>query len=450
MLRNTPKRWLATALSALAAIAIAAALFGSLVGSLAPAAAQTSAAPLRGTVYIWNDGLLQRAPQTAVSTGLAQARTDEHGRFEFPADQRSGRIMAVKPGFDVVRREVYGDTVAIVLRQLVVRGVFVSFNQLPQTRIQTWLRDLVERDLINAIVMDIKEESGRVVQFASTEMTDQIGATSPADGVAEFLAELGELGVYRIGRIVTFLDSRYTAWHPQNALKHINGYSFIDGMGLRWSSPFSPEARRYNIDIAVAAAEHVDEVQFDYVRLPYEDGLAERAIYASMGREAAINALAEEAAEALHLAGAAVSFDVFGVIAISEDDQGIGQSIRSLSRHLDYISPMLYPSGWGEWSFGLRYPPSQPGPVIRYSMQATLARLAEGSHAEVRPWLQDFTDYQEQHVYYGPAQVLAQVRETAANGGYGFMLWDTRLSYQEAALEAALELTWTPRWSAGS
>ena len=441
-LRNGKMRWAAPALLALAIVALA-------LGLAAPAAAQTARlAPLRGTVYLWADGQLQRVPRVAVSTGLAQTRTDERGRFEFAANQRSGRIMAVKPGFDVVRRDVYGDNVTIVLREIVARGLFVSFTQAPQAGVQRWILDLVERDLINAVVIDIKEEAGLVVNFAGTETTDAIGATAEPNGMAEFLQQLGELGVYRIGRIVTFMDSYYTAWHPQDTLQHIHGYRFVDGGGNRWSSPFSPDARRYNIEIGVAAAPYVDEVQFDYVRLPYEDGLAARAIYASVGREAAINAFAEDAAEALHLAGAAVSFDLFGIIAVSVDDAGLGQSIGSLSRHLDYISPMLYPSGWSRGSFGLSYPPSQPGLVIRRSMAATMARLAEDSHAEVRPWLQDFTDYQERHVWYGPAQVRSQIVEAAAAGGYGFMLWDARRQYQESALEGAADLAWTPRWAA--
>lgn len=416
-------------------------------GLAAPAAAQTTAAPLRGAVYAWDNGRLLRVPQVAVSTGLAQTRSDAEGRFEFAANQRSGRIMAVKPGFDVVRRDVYGDYTIIVLRELIARAVFVGFTQSPDPRVQDWIRDLIERDLINAVVIDIKDESGNVAHFAATPAADAIGATKPENGMSAFLSELGELGVYRIGRVVTFLDSRYTGAHPNNALRHVNGNSFRDGGGQRWSSPFSSEARRYNVEIGAAAAAHVDEVQYDYVRLPYENGLAERFTYNARQRVAAIDTFAEEAAEAVHLAGAAISFDVFGIIAISVDDQGIGQSYRSLSEHLDYLSPMLYPSGWNAGQFGLTYPPGQPGLVIRYSMAATLEKIAEGSHVEVRPWLQDFTDYGPRRVFYGIGQVRDQIREAAANGGYGFMLWDTRLEYQETALETTSDLVWSPRWA---
>ena len=431
----------AAVLGALALLLIVAA-----IGWSAPAAAQQG--PLRGAIYAWTDGELRPVPDAAVSTGLAQVRTDADGQFQFAADERSGRLSAIKPGFDVVRRDVYGDQVAIVLRELVVRAVFIPFARSHESPVQDWIRDLVERDLINAVVIDIKNESGRVNHFAATAATDAIEATMPDDGMADFLAELGEMGVYRIGRIVTFWDNHYAVRHPQQALQHINGFLFRDGTGNGWASPFSPAARRYNVEIGVAAARHVDEVQYDYVRLPYESGLAERAIHAAMGREAAINTFAEEAATALHLAGAALSFDVFGAVSVSKDDEGIGQSLRSLSQHLDYLSPMLYPSGWAAGSFGLSYPAAHPGLVIRHSMDATMARIAAESDVEVRPWLQDFSDYAGRGVFYSARHVQDQIVEAAERGGYGFMLWDKSLEYQEAALELPDDLVWSPRWAA--
>lgn len=410
--------------------------------------AQTDAgmdSPLRGTVFAWSSSGLQRVEQASVSTGLAHQRTDETGRFEFAADERSGWLAVVKPGYDVVRRTVYGDSLTIVLRELVVRAVFVPFEQSGLSATQDWLRSLVQRDLINAIVFDIKEEAGRVAALASTPATEAIGATRREDGTAAFLEELGRIGIYRIGRVVTFLDDTYAGAYPSRALGHVNGKVFRDGMGLRWSSPFSAEVRRYNVDIGVSAAQLFDEIQYDYVRLPYENGLAERAQNSAAQREAAINTFAAEAAEALHMAGAAISFDVFGVIAVSSDDSGIGQSLYGLSQHLDYLSPMLYPSGWSPGEFGLSYPPQHPGTVIQRSMDAAMSRLAPGSNTEVRPWLQDFTDYQARKLWYGVSQVSEQIQQTAATGGYGFMLWDPSLQYQVGALELTQTLDWSLR-----
>ena len=143
--------------------------------------------------------------------------------------------------------------------------------------------------------------------IASTPTTERINAVRNGESVAAFLDELDDKGVYRIGRVVTFLDNTYPRWFRDNALHNLGGGLFFDSMGVTWSSAYSPRgARSYNVEIGVAAAAYVDEIQYDYVRLPYESGLLQR--YGEADRVAAINRFAREASEALHLAGLAVSF----------------------------------------------------------------------------------------------------------------------------------------------
>ena len=45
-----------------------------------------------------------------------------------------------------------------------------------------------------------------------------------------------------------------------------------------------------------------------------------------------------------------LSADIFGYVCWNENDTHIGQELTRLAAHLDYISPMLYPSGF---SYGL-------------------------------------------------------------------------------------------------
>ena len=221
---------------------------------------------------------------------------------------------------------------------------------------------------------------------------------------------------------------------------------FSDDNGSHWSNPFSAETRQYNIDIAVAAAEYFDEIQFDYVRLPYEDGVLERQTFGQEARTAAITTFVREAREAIHLAGAAVSADLFGVISVRHgDDQGIGQSLEQLAPYLDYVSPMLYPSGWTTGWFNLAYPPANPGKVIRDSVDATIDLVTRVSRAHVRPWLQDFTDYQYRGLRYGSEEVSAQIEASRDAGANGYMLWDAQLKYELRALAETAELVWSPR-----
>ena len=413
-------------------------------GSAAMTSAATFSEKLTGRVYVWDQGRLRPASMARVSTGNAMVRTDTSGRFEFAPEERSGNLTIVQPGYDVVRRPIYYDQSVIVLRNLVVRAVYIPFSEVTKPAVQAWAHDLVDRNLINAVVVDIKNESGQVFSIASTPTARRINAVRDGESVGVFLEELENKGVYRIGRVVTFLDNTYPRWFHEHALRHVSGGLFIDGMGVTWSSAYTAGARRYNIEIGLAAADHIEEVQYDYVRLPYENGLRERLERGEAERVAAINRFAQEASEALHLAGLAVSFDTFGVVSTAGNDQGIGQSVEGLASHLDYISPMVYPSGWSPGSLGFAYPPAHPGSVVRINVEATVAKARPNGTALVRPWLQDFHDYQSRGLGYYAEQVHAQIAATAEAGGVGFMLWDPSLDYEQQALEQALGLTWEP------
>ena len=248
--------------------------------------------------------------------------------------------------------------------------------------------------------------------------------------VEGFLEDLGELGIYRIARVVTFLDSWLAVGRPATAIRSFSGEIFRDGLGLAWTNPFSDLARQHNIEIGVNAARFFEEVQYDYVRLPTESDVALRARVTVAERSAIIAQFAAEAAPALHTAGAALAFDTFGLTTIVPHDDGIGQVLEELAPHLDYFSPMVYPSTWTPGWFGLEYPPAEPFTVVLASVSAAMSRLAGYEAIIVRPWLQDFHDYQEQKLFYGASEVRAQIEAAAQAGAEGFMLWDPSLQYQ--------------------
>lgn len=396
---------------------------------------------LNGHIYVWSNGRLRPVSDAHVSTGVALTRTDRSGRFAFEPDLRTGQLSIVRPGYCVIERPVYRDNVVVILHNLIVRGIHIPFEFAPNPEVQRWVLDLVDRGLINSVVVDVKNESGVVFDIAATDTVRAVGATWASTNLAEFLETLQRKGVYRIGRVVTFLDSFFPSWHPGASLFSHSGARFIDTYGNGWSNPHSAAARAYNAQIGVAAAAYFEEIQYDYVRFPYQD-VRNRGTEAE--RVAAINAFAREASEALHLAGAAISFDTFGQVSISTFDEGIGQWLQGIAPYLDYVSPMLYPSGWAAGNFGLDYPPAYPGTVIRESMRATVERSTPHGVVQVRPWLQDFHDYGAQGLYYNADQVRAQIVAAAETGGAGFMLWDTSLAYQETALLDTIELSWSP------
>ena len=85
-------------------------------------------------------------------------------------------------------------------------------------------------------------------------------------------------------------------------------------------------------------------------------------------------------------------------------------------KHLDYISPMIYPSHYSDGNYGIDHPDMRPYDTICAALTESRKELyfagLNGDHvAEVRPWLQDFTaSWLKNHIPYGGEQVRDQIR----------------------------------------
>ena len=302
---------------------------------------------------------------------------------------------------------------------------------------------LADDGLITAIVIDVKEEGGAVLPLVASTEAQQIDAVvDPGTDIAAFLQALADRGIYRIARLVTFLDGRFARAHPESALQTQDGDIYVDESGLGWLNPAHPAARAYNTEIAAITSTLFDEVQFDYIRYPGNPRLRVTKETTPAERTAAVTDFTALAAEAVHRSGAAVSFDLFGQTTVVTVEDSIGQIWEEIATHADYLSPMVYPSTWVVGRFGLAYPPAAPGTVVRTSVGSGVERL-EGFSAHVRPWLQDFNDYQEQLLPYRALEVKAQIDAAKAVGADGFMLWDPSLNYAMSVL-AALRDASTP------
>ena len=387
--------------------------------------------PIAGVVLAWEHGNLVRLAGAHVGTGATSVRTDAQGRFSIGADTRTTQINVVMPGYGVRRLESTADFVTVLLRPVAVRAIYLPGHFLDERPVLDWVVDLAREGAITAVVIDIKDDAGRVMEPFATPFAREIGAAKdPGPEFAPFLAALDALDVYTVARIVTFKDRVLPQHLPATASRTRWGAIFTDGEGATWLDPFHPFAHSYVIDIAAAAATHFDEIQFDYIRFPGERWAGHLEVNDAQERTGAIIAFARAASARLHAVGAAVAFDTFGQTTVISDEDGIGQVLEDLAPYLDYYSPMLYPSTWVPGSFGFDYPPSEPYRVVLWSVRRAVERLGTFAPIVVRPWLQDFHDYQEQELPYRWAEVQAQIQGSADGGGQGFMLWDPSLHYQ--------------------
>ena len=376
----------------------------------------------------WRDGRLERIPFAHIGTGEDTLQADAQGRFTIPAAIRTNHVNIVAPGYHVIREVTTSDYVVAFAQPLEARAIYLPYHELEDPDNFEWILDLARNGYINALVVDVKDEGGLDrcpwSPIRSRSTWARCAARAPMSKASSKIWK--PLGVYRIARVVTFMDSWLASNYPQTAIRDYSGAIFRDASNWAWIDPFHDLSRRHNIEIGVNAAAYFDEVQYDYVRLPIERNLV-RAQVTTAARSAIIAQFASEAATALHAVGAAVSFDTFGQTTVIAHDDGIGQVLEELAPYLDYYSPMVYPSTWSTGWFGAVYPAADPYAVVLGSVAAAVARL-EGYNIVVRPWLQDFHDYGARKLHYGPTEVAVQIDATAEAGGSGFMLWDPSLN----------------------
>ena len=149
------------------------------------------------------------------------------------------------------------------------------------------------------------------------------------------------------------------------------------------------------------------------------------------------------AKETLSPLGIYVSADVYGAIIDSEVDADIvGQSYVEMSKYLDYISPMVYPSHYADGSYGIPHPDLEPYKLILKSMEASKAALdaipEDEDKAIVRPWLQDFTaSWLKNHKSYNGKEIKDQIKAVYDAGYDEWILWNGRNKYTKSGLELA-------------
>jgi len=289
----------------------------------------------------------------------------------------------------------------------------------------------LKRDGLNTIELDVKDENGHV-GFAGgvPALARQDGAAGAYYDPAAVVRQVHRAGLYLIGRVVTFEDPITATAHPSMAIHTSDGSLWHTNGGLAWLNPYSRAAWRYDVGVAVAAAKAgFDEIQFDYVRFP-SDGDLSLIRYPGphpQPMQETVAAFLRYAVAHLHPLGVRVSADVFGLSATR--DLGIGQYPGQVSRVVDTVYPMTYPSHYGAGEYNLPDPNAAPGKTVAYSLRDFRAQLA-GSAARLVPWLQDFS----LGIPYTPADVAAQIDAARRYQTAGFMLWNAAGVYTPSAL----------------
>lgn len=403
--------------------------------SLLPAVLATFLAPLSfAATYSGNvvDATTKAPLEGAfITLGNNSARTDKNGAFRI--DGNGGELRARAYGHSRSALTVGADTrvPTIALAPFTPKAVYLSTYGIGSLKLRRAALDIIDNSQLNTLVIDIKTDSAIVGYKSAVPLAAEIGAQkiiTVRDMPAQ-LAALREQGIYTIARIVTFKDNLLARAKPELAVKNQNGGIWQDREGLAWADPFKHEVWEYNLALAEEAAKMgFDEVQFDYVRFPDTRGLVFSKPNTEENRVAAITGLLASARSRLAPYNVFVSADIFGYVCWNLNDTEIGQRLDDLAANVDYLSPMLYPSGFQFGIPGYRNPVANSYEIIYRSLER--ARVRSGLDASrFRPWLQAFRDYAFDRRVFGTEEIQQQISAAEKFGAGGWMLWNPRNVY---------------------
>ena len=314
-------------------------------------------------------------------------------------------------------------------------AVHVTARSWADPAVREPILELARSGLINAVQLDIKDESGEVGYASTVPIAGTTGAAMGHYDAEAVLDELHRLGVRVIGRIVCFLDPVLASWAWANertemlVLQGSGGPLETDYGPAAFTNVASPEVRQYLIDLSVEAAQlGFDEILYDYVRRPEGDPGAMYFPGLESAPEVAVARFVADTNTQLADTDVVLGVSVFGIAATRPEQ--IAQDIRLIAPHVDYVAPMVYPSHWGPGEYNVADPNRQPAEIVGASI-ADFHAVVAGSGAAIVPWLQDFS---AGGVVYGPVEVRAQIDSALAAGASGFLLWNAGSFYTTAAL----------------
>lgn len=328
-----------------------------------------------------------------------------------------------------------------------VRGIYVTGPSAGGSRFESLL-ELVDTSDLNAMVVDIKEDHGNLT------FKPEVGSPYEDIGInfinepRKMLEILEEKEIYPIARVVVFKDSVLAKKRPDLSFTK-NGKVWTNNKDEAFVNPYQKEVWEYNLEIAKKAAElGFQEIQFDYVRFPegfedYDDELqytkgdySDPDVSNVKERVQAVTDFVAYAREELEYYDVDVSVDIFGYTATITEAPGIGQNFTKISRNVDVISSMIYPSHWTSY-FDIPFPDKEPYKLVTEYAKVENEVLGKLKNPPTsRPWIQDFEApwlYSGAATQYGKAEIEAQIKALNENGINEFLIWNAGNSYTENA-----------------
>jgi hypothetical protein len=379
----------------------------------------------------------QPIPAAIVTCGVETAITAADGSFHIADTPTSLGVRAAGYRQTTIAPAAFHNAIPeIRLQPFRPKALYLSFYGIGSHALRDPALALAAQAGLNALVIDVKGDRGFIPYPSSVAVAASVRANSiiTVKDIRGLVQDLHARGFYLIARIVVFKDNPLAEARPDLAVKTAGNGIWRDREGLAWVDPSKKEAWTYSIDIAVEAARNgFDEIQFDYVRFPDAKGVAYSVPNTEQNRVAALSGFLTAARASLVPLNVYLAADVFGYIPWNTGDTDIGQRIEKLAPLVDYLCPMLYPSGFQFGIPGFRIPVEHPYEIVRLSLDRAAQRSGLAP-VHFRPWLQAFRDYAFDKRVFGPKEIAAQIRASQDFGSDGWMLWNPHNVYSNDGL----------------
>ena len=316
-----------------------------------------------------------------------------------------------------------------------VRGIYLTAWSAGSTRKMDKVVPMIDRTLLNAVVIDVRDDG---LNYWKNEIATSKAVKANRTAVPKpdkVMDRLEKHAIYPIARIACFRDQVMPETMPNRAVQDAKGGVWKDRSGHTWLDPYN----KRNWDYIAEVVDHAldlgfPEIQLDYVRFPSEGKSATMVFPAKSSYPdknakptEVVAAFAEFIRQRVHERKAVLSADIFGIVSSGGGDQGIGQELNKISAPFDLVCPMVYPSHFAKGEYGIADPDSSPYAIVRKSLNDFASKLPGKT---IRPWLQDFSLYK----VYGVKEVQAQIKAAQEAGYEGYLLWNARNQYTEAAV----------------
>ena len=340
--------------------------------------------------------------------------------------------------------------------------------------LRTHMLKLLETTELNAVVIDIKDFSGKLSIDTGDPhfILNNNGCAIP--DIKTLIAELHQKHIYVIGRVTVMQDNTYPKTHPLSAVQSKStGGIWHDKKGISFIDPGATEYWQYMIDLGKAShALGFDEINYDYIRYPSDGDMSDAKFSrsASTSKAEMMKRFYSYLGKGMHEAGIPISADLFGMTTSNTDDLGIGQVLENALPNFDYVAPMVYPSHYPPNFNGWKDPNMVPYDIIKFSMSKGVERANELEKTEsgwkpiittvssttgqvststntkfvptgkysrrLRPWIQDF-NYGK---VYTEADVRAQKKGVYDAGLTSWMVWNPKNLYTTSAYDPSIAI----------